>query len=178
MYYTEQEFVNLIAQLGGAKIIYSKDGIYLIKVDDFYTCHKLFYKQTIHWCIAREQYHWDEYVKIPGNRQYFIVDFNHVEDAEQTTEGDRAFIGFTYDKNNKLYAAHSRSDRNLNNHHYYDDDYELDFNIILKKKHLYNFIVKRGMTAPQATYDSEASMIPVYVLIITILLAMCTLLKW
>ena len=170
MYYTEQEFVNLIAQLGGAKIIYSKDGIYLIKVDDFYTCHKLFYKPTIHWCIAREQIHWDDYVKIPGNRQYFIVDFNHVEDAEQTTEGDRAFIGFTYDKNNKLYAAHSRS--------YYDDDYELDFNIILKKKHLYNFIVKRGMTNPQAAYDSEASMIPVYVLIITILLAMCTLLKW
>jgi hypothetical protein len=67
---------------------------------------------------------------------------------------------------------------NLMNKYYYNDEYESAFNSALKKKHLYNFIVKRGMTNPHTVYDSEASMIPVYVLIIAILLAMCTLFKW
>lgn len=176
-YYSEEEFVNLLSRYG-VEIIYNKNKVYLIRVRDFFVCRKLFDKPTLHWCIAQHEEHWNEYVKNPGNKQYFIVDFNHVEDAPQTTEGDRAFIGFTYDKNNNLYAAHSRSDLNLMNNHYYGDDYVMDFHVALKRKHLYDFIVKRGMTTPQAVYEGEASMIPVYVLIITILLIMCTLFKW
>ena len=168
--YSEEDFVEFIHKTFGVKLLYQSGKIYVIKVTSHDACKKLFDRDTIDWCIARSEKHWDDYVSHPGNKQYFIVDFNHVNTPKNSVGYNNAFIGFTINKDGEIYAAHARDDRNLLRLEIVSGKRE--FESILQKKGLYDFVIKNKMKGEE---DGHA-MLPVYFLVGSILLAMCSLL--
>ena len=76
--YSEEEFVKYVNDTFGVKLLYHTNRVYLIKVTSHKVCKKLFDRKDIDWCIAQSEKHWDDYITHPGNKQYFIVDFNPV----------------------------------------------------------------------------------------------------
>jgi len=171
--YGESGFNKLVGKLRGAKILYQNNGVYVLKVTDFEACNKLFARESIDWCIANNEYHWDDYVKNPGNKQYFIVDFN-LMNSDSSYEANQAFIGFTLTKDGKLYAAHGRNDKNLLRKEF---DGEMIFDKWLKHKGkgVYNFVVESDMEKANTDEKTDYSMVPVYFLVGSILAAMMTL---
>lgn len=171
--YTENEFVDLVKSLYGARIIKSHNKVYLVEVTNQHACDKLFNRETIDWCIARSKSHWNEYITNPGNKQYFIVDFKNV-DSNRTNDYNYSFIGFTVDKKGNIYAAHARNDKNLLGYTMTNGD-KL-FEHCLKEKGLYQYVIKDKM---KENVEDRASMLPFYFLVSSILLAMCSLLiRW
>jgi len=171
--YTEKEFFYLVNELNGAKILKANNGIYLIKVNNHSACKKLFDRHTIDWCIARSKAHWNDYVENPGNKQYFIVDFNNINSLYEN-KYNYAFIGFTVNKNGDIYAAHARNDKNLLG--YTTAGGEILFERCLKENGLYKYVIEDKM---KDDAECQASMFPFYFLVSAILLAMCSLfIKW
>lgn len=157
--FTEKDFVKKAPNLKGLSILYNSNGIYLIKVNNFSTCHTLFDRPTISWCIAQRISHWESYVSDPGNEQYFIIDFNNTEGKGE--DYNYSLIGFTKDKNN-IVAAHARNDDNL----LVTDDGISLFDKHLKRIGLYDKVY--GIT-------KSDSMVPVYFLIFAIIACLCTI---
>ena len=169
--YTEKEFVNIVRFTPGAKIIHKIGKIYLLSVKYQSACAALFDIDTVDWCIARSKYHWNEYISNRGNKQYFIVDFNNVNNYTNHDEYNFSFIGFTVDKDGDIYAAHARNDKNLLTER--NTKGESLFERILEKKGLYDFVINNGMK--KEAEEETLSMIPVYFLIGAIILASLTL---
>ena len=171
--YTEREFVDLVKNLSGAKILKSHNKVYLLEVTKQYACDKLFNRKTIDWCIARSKSHWNDYITNPGNKQYFIVDFNNV-DSNRTNDYNNSFIGFTVNNKGDIYAAHARDDKNLLVYSMVNGDRL--FEHCLKEKGLYKYVIEDKM---KDNVECQASMFPFYFLVSSILLAMCSLLiRW
>jgi len=171
--YTEREFVDLVKNLYGARIIKSHNSVYLISVTRQSACDKLFNRKTIDWCISRSKSHWDSYITTPGNKQYFIVDFKNV-DSNRANDYNYSFIGFTIDNKGDIYAAHARDDKNLLGYSMVNGDRL--FEHCLKEKGLYKYVIEDKM---KDNVECQASMFPFYFLVSSILLAMCSLLiKW
>lgn len=168
--YSEEEFVKYVNDTFGVKLLYHVNKVYLIRVKSHEVCKKLFDRKDIDWCIAQSEKHWDEYITHPGNKQYFIVDFNHTHDLKGSAGYNNAFIGFTLNKEGEIYAAHARDDKNLLHYDYFTG--VRDFEKILKEKSLYNFVIENKMRGEEEAY----AMVPVYFLVGSILLAMCSLL--
>ena len=169
--YTEKEFVNIVRFTPGVKIIHKIGRIYLLSVKYQSACASLFDIDTVYWCIARSEYQWKEYITNRGNKQYFIVDFNNINNYVSHDEYNFSFIGFTVDNDGNIYAAHARNDKNLLTER--NTKGERLFERILKKKGLYDFVINDGMKKKEKV--EEASMIPVYFLIGAIILASLTL---
>jgi hypothetical protein len=125
------------------EVLYCRNNIVIIKVNTFQDCNRLFYKDSIDWCIARSKGHWDDYVGAPGQEQYFIIDFNHI-DSEDRHLYNNSLIGFTL-KDGNLYAAHARNDRNLLDAHEKKNTGLHPFEEILKNKGIYKFVIKNKM---------------------------------
>jgi hypothetical protein len=171
--YTEREFVDLVKNLSGAKILKSDNKVYLLEVTKQYACGKLFNRKTIDWCIARSKSHWNDYITNPGNKQYFIVDFNNVN-SNRANDYNNSFIGFTVNNKGDIYAAHARDDKNLLGYSMINGDRL--FEHCLKEKGLYKYVIEDKM---KDNVECQASMLPFYFLVSSILLAMCSLLiKW
>ena len=168
--YSEEDFVKFANETFGVKILCRVGKVYLIRVKFHEDCKKLFDRKDIDWCIAQSEKHWDEYITHPGNKQYFIVDFSHTHDLKGSDGYNNAFIGFTLNKHGEIYAAHARDDKNLLHYDYLTG--VRDFEKILKEKDLYDFVIKNKMKNAENTY----AMAPVYFLVGSILLAMCSLL--
>ena len=168
--YSEEEFVKYVNDTFGVKLLYHTNRVYLIKVTSHKVCKKLFDRKDIDWCIAQSEKHWDDYITHPGNKQYFIVDFNHANDLKGSAGYNNAFIGFTLNKEGEIYAAHARDDKNLLHYDYFTG--VRDFERILTEKGLYDFVIKNKMKNAEDAY----AMVPVYLLVGSILLAMCSLL--
>jgi len=113
-------------------VIYEKGNILLIKVCSFYDCHHLFDYKDINWCVAHNSYHWNEYVGSPDCKQFFIIDFDNINNKSNTKEYNLSLIGFTY-KKDELYAAHARNDAPL----------KKAFKDIIKEKGLYELFYKK-----------------------------------
>ena len=169
--YTEKEFVSIVRFTPGAKIIHKIGKIYLLSVKYHSACASLFDIDTVDWCIARSKYHWNDYIANNGNKQYFIVDFNNVDNFVNYDEYNFSFIGFTVDNDGNIYAAHARNDKNLLSE--CNTKGEKLFEQILKKKGLYDFVFNDVMKKKEKV--EEASMMPVYFLIGAIILASLTL---
>ena len=171
--YTEREFVDLVNSLSGVKILKSHNGVYLINVTKQSACDTLFNRETIDWCIARSKSHWNDYITNPGNKQYFIVDFNNVN-SNNGSKYNYSFIGFTVNNKGDIYAAHARNDKNLLGFSMING--ERLFEHCLKEKGLYKYVIEDGM---KDNAECQASLLPFYFLVGSILLAMCSLLiKW
>lgn len=127
LYKGKDKFVEQVKLTDGAKLIFEKNNVVLVRVTTFNACNRLFKKESIKWCIAEDEYHWKEYVeKEPLRRQYFIVDFNKIHDVN-TIERNEALIGFTLNFD-KVIAAHAKDDGNVVYH----------FNETLKEKGIYD----------------------------------------
>lgn len=180
--YSENYFLDIVNSTRDIEIIYSKNKVYIIRVKSFKACNRLFCNEvtgcTVNWCIANHTHHWYDYVEHPDNYQYFIVDYNHINDEDRDSHNE-SLIGFTLDKHNNLYAAHARNDDNLlltssrtKEYIFYD---------ILKQKKLYDFVVKYNMSTEKMQEklkekkDRQASLVPFYIAVGLILLIMCTL---
>jgi len=123
----KDKFIEQVKLTDGARLIFEKNGVALIRVTTFNACNRLFKKDSIRWCIAEDECHWKEYVeKEPLRRQYFIVDFNKIHDVN-SIERNEALIGFTLGFD-KVIAAHAKDDGNVVYH----------FNEILKEKGIYD----------------------------------------
>lgn len=173
--YKEKEFQRLIEKLSGINLLYKKDGVYIIKVSSFKSCKKLFNDDSIDWCIAKGENHWNNYVSYLGNNQYFIVDFNDIK-SKNSVAYNNSLVGFTITKHGELYAAHARNDKNLLRTEGYS---KTIFAKLLLDKNLYDFVINEKMATPYIQREESSksvSMVPVYLLIGSILLAMMTLL--
>jgi hypothetical protein len=127
LYKGKDKFIEQVKLTDGAKLIFEKNNVVLVRVTTFNACNRLFKKDSIKWCIAEDECHWKEYVeKEPLRRQYFIVDFNKIHDVN-TIERNEALIGFTLGFD-KVIAAHAKDDGNVVYH----------FNEILKEKGIYD----------------------------------------
>ena len=127
LYKGKDKFIEQVKLTDGAKLIFEKNNVVLVRVTTFNACNRLFKKDSIRWCIAEDECHWKEYVeKEPLRRQYFIVDFNKIHDVN-TIERNEALIGFTLGFD-KVIAAHAKDDGNVVYH----------FNEILKEKGIYD----------------------------------------
>ena len=127
LYKGKDKFVEQVKLTDGAKLIFEKNNVVLVRVTTFNACNRLFKKEGIKWCIAEDECHWKEYVeKEPLRRQYFIVDFNKIHDVN-TIEQNEALIGFTLNFG-IVTAAHAKDDENVIYH----------FNEILKEKDIYD----------------------------------------
>lgn len=162
-----EHFLKALADLcPNTKVIYDKNNIFVINVNSFKDCNRIFARDTIHWCIANHECHWNEYVGGLGQKQFFIIDFNKINDIKDREEYNYSLIGFTL-KNNKLYAAHARNDDNLLTGSGL-------FSQILKKKDLYNFIVKQKMEENNGE-NTDNGLIKVSVVVVIIILLMTLL---
>lgn len=124
----KDKFIEQVKLTDGAKLIFEKNNVVLVRVTTFNSCNRLFKKEGIKWCIAEEECHWKEYVEKPYlRRQYFIVDFNKIHDLN-SIERNEALIGFTLINFDKVIAAHAKDDGNVIYH----------FNEILKEKDIYD----------------------------------------
>lgn len=83
-----------------ATIISHNDNKLIIQVEDFNQSKQL---GSSSWCISRDEMYFNSYTK-DNNFQYFIFDFNLIAKDEMS------LIGITLDKDNEVYAAHSRFD--------------------------------------------------------------------
>ena len=127
LYKGKDKFIEQVKLTDGAKLIFEKNNVVLVRVTTFNACRRLFNKKGIDWCIAKDEYHWEEYVEKGSlRRQYFIVDFNKIHDVN-TIERNEALIGFTIGFD-KVTAAHAKDDANVIYH----------FNEILKDKGIYD----------------------------------------
>ena len=127
LYKGKDKFIEQVKLTDGAKLIFEKNNIVLVRVTTFNACRRLFKKEGIKWCIAEDECHWKEYVeKEPLRRQYFIGDCNKIHDLNNT-ERNEALIGFTLNFG-KVIAAHAKDDGNVVYH----------FNEALKEKGIYD----------------------------------------
>ena len=104
----QKDFVNLVNNTKGAKIVVEKNNVYLIRVKTYKACNRLFDRPDIHWCIATSEGQWRSYVDKPFRKQYFIVDFNNIFSNDKFV-ADEALIGFTM-SGPSLIAAHTKND--------------------------------------------------------------------
>lgn len=127
LYKGKDKFIEQVKLTDGAKLIFEKNNVVLVRVTTFNACKRLFKKEGIKWCIAKDECYWNEYVtKEELRRQYFIVDFNKIHDLN-SIERNEAIIGFTLNFD-KAIAAHAKDDGNVIYH----------FNEILKEKGIYD----------------------------------------
>ena len=127
LYKGKDKFIEQVKLTNGAKLIFEKNNVVLVRVTTFNACKRLFKKEGIKWCIAEDECYWNEYVtKEALRRQYFIVDFNKIHDLN-SIERNEAIIGFTLNFD-KAIAAHAKDDGNVIYH----------FNEILKEKGIYD----------------------------------------
>ena len=117
LYEGKDSFIKQVKSTKGAKIIFEKDNIVLIKVKKFKACNKLFNIPSINWCIARDKQFWYKYAVGWFKRQYFIVDFNKTHSPIER-ERNESVIGFTTSEN-AIVAAHAKDDANLRTTFYY-----------------------------------------------------------
>lgn len=171
--FKKEEFLKSVKDYcPNTKVLYDRNNIVLVQVESFADCHFLFDKKTIDWCIARSNSHWCDYVAKPFHKQYFIVDFNHINDENHGTEYNRSLIGFTT-KRGDLYAAHARNDANLLSES--DKKYNglHPFEKILKDKGLYDFVIKNGFKDKPSLFDSGMWLF--WLLVLGILLCMTSM---
>lgn len=145
--YTLGSFCEEVEKTDGIKVIYSFKGIVIANVTTFEACNKFFNTEDIRWCIAEQKSHFASYCLRKGNSQYFIIDFNNLN-SDKSKERDYAMIGFTIkeiDDTWQIYAAHSKSDINLLDSAVKSETNYHPFEIILKEKGLYNFVIKNKM---------------------------------
>ncbi len=147
-------------------VIYDKNDILILMVESFHDCNALFNDCTISWCIARNEDHWNDYVRSPRNKQYFIIDFKHINDS-LSGEYNKSLIGFTL-SNKKLYAAHARNDNNLIDKYYKRKNGVHPFEQILKEKKLYSFVITNGMKNPSSS-SNDANLLVVFIIIAIII---------
>lgn len=89
-------------------VIFNEGDVVILNVTSYNDSNTLCYGRTS-WCITSSDSQWKNYVGSKGNQQYFFFDFSKPEKDEL------AHIGFTINKDNGFYAAHSTSDASLMN---------------------------------------------------------------
>ena len=107
-----KDFLDAVSKLENTEVLYDKDGIVIVRIKSWHDCNVLFDRDSIHWCIARNESHWIDYVAKPFTKQYFIVDFNKINNENNFEEFDKALIGITVSAG-EITFAHSRSDYDL-----------------------------------------------------------------
>ena len=107
--WTRESLLQFKEKVGnGADVLYDKDNIIMMKINNFKTSNTLCGGGRTQWCITREEGMWNRYAqRNDRTSQYFIWDFNHQENHEL------AHIGFTVEKGNGIIYAHSTSNNNL-----------------------------------------------------------------
>ena len=137
-------FISRVGKLHDTKVVYDLNNIVVLKVGTFDDCSRLFDKDSIHWCIAQSRRHWNEYVGSMFTRQYFIIDFNNINNPN-STEYNHSLIGYTVEKG-KIMAAHARNDLDLRKSvtKYWGEELKTDmlFKFVLRDKglSLYEFV--------------------------------------
>lgn len=87
----------------GVSVVSEQDNLLILKIDKFEHSNLL---GSSSWCISTSRGYFDSYT---DNRdQYFFFDFN------KESSDKYSMMGFTLEKNNTLYAAHSRFDEVVN----------------------------------------------------------------
>ena len=172
----KKNFLDAVAKYcPDTKVLYDRNSVVIIKVNSFTDCNRMFYVESIDWCIARSEGHWNDYVGKPNQSQYFIIDFDKINSNDRI-ERNNSLIGFTL-SDGELMAAHARNDRNLLDSSEKSYSGYHPFEKILKEKGIYDFVIKQKMDGGQT--DGKATkndgMWFVWMLIGLILLAMCTL---
>lgn len=173
----KEHFLKAIADsCKDTAVIYDKKNIVIIKVSSFSDCNRIFCHKTINWCIANNERHWNDYVGKAGHEQFFIIDFNKINETPGTKDYNLSLIGFTL-KDGKLYAAHARNDNGLLDWLKKDETGGYHpFEMVLKNKGLYNFVIKRKMKG--GDNESENSGIIAVILVIVLILLLMTYLAF
>jgi hypothetical protein len=172
----KEHFLKAIADsCKDTAVIYDKNNIVIIKVSSFSDCNRIFCHKTIKWCIANQEYHWNDYVGKAGHEQFFIIDFNKINETPGTKDYNLSLIGFTL-KDGKLYAAHARNDDGLLDGLKKDKTGYHPFEMVLKNKGLYNFVIKRKMKG--GDNESENNGIIAVILVIVLILLLMTYLAF
>lgn len=114
----ELEKIKDKVQNAGATIVLENDKKIIIKIDDFEQSKIL---GSSSWCIVRHHQYFNSYTQ-EGNTQYFMYDF------KKDPKDNLSIVGFTLDKEGKIYAAHKKDDSELEN----SEKQNLEKNIIPK----------------------------------------------
>lgn len=97
----EIDKILLKAKAKNAKIISDSDNILILEISNFEQSKVL---GSSSWCISRDKYHFDNYVKDCNYKQLFIYNFN------KTSKEVGSMIGLTIDKKYKVTAGHTKND--------------------------------------------------------------------
>ena len=170
-----KDFLDAVSKLENTEVLYDKDGIVIVRIKAWHDCNVLFDRDSIHWCIARNESHWIEYVAKPFTKQYFIVDFNKINNEDDFEEFDKALIGITVSAG-EITFAHSRSDYDLVSRsggkprEWGKMIHLLEH--ILEEKGIYDFVVKNGFKEKKVGVNNEPSLLGVWFVILVIMFFM------
>jgi len=169
------DFLDAVSKLENTEVLYDKDGIVIVRIKAWHDCNVLFDRDSIHWCIARNESHWIDYVAKPFTKQYFIVDFNKINNEDDFEEFDTALIGITVSAG-EITFAHSRSDYDLVSRssgkprEWGKMIHSLEH--ILEEKGIYDFVVKNGFKEKKVGDNNEHSLFGVWFVILVIMFFM------
>jgi hypothetical protein len=96
-------------EMVSAEIIYDKDDILIVRVEDYDTIKRL--AKNTSWCISKNKTYWNNYMSkshiANGVRQYVLFDFSKKEDDE------RSIVGFTLHVKKGITASHDFVNTNI-----------------------------------------------------------------
>ena len=91
-----------------SEICYDKDGIVIVRLDNFATAKKLCGGGRTGWCLTRESRYFNQYTHDNNNAsQFALFDFNRQE------KNDLAHIGFTVNPERGITHAHSTRNNSM-----------------------------------------------------------------
>jgi len=111
--FTQEALTHKLENLG-IKKIYDENNVVTFEVDTYEKCKKL---GSTSWCIVRDENYFDQYVTDYSNRQYIVYDFN------KTSTDNDSMIGFTVQRDGRIYAEHFKNDDSIDS---YNKDKILD----------------------------------------------------
>ena len=170
-----KEFLDAVSKLENTEVLYDNNGIVIVRIKEWHDCNVLFDRDSIHWCIARNESHWIDYVAKPFTKQYFIVDFNDINNENDFEKFDKALIGITVSAG-EITFAHSRSDYDLVSRssgkprEWGKMIHPLEH--ILEEKGIYDFVVKNDFKEKKAGVNNEHSLFGVWFVILVIMFFM------
>lgn len=107
--WNKESLMKFIKNVEGinCNIVYDKDNIVIIKVDDYDTIKYL--AKTTNWCISKNKKYWNDYITSKGKKasQYVMFDFSKKEDD------DLSIVGFTTMNKKGITHAHSFTNENM-----------------------------------------------------------------